>query len=63
MTMNRIDTRYLLVLAAMLLMLAPLHAQRRNSRYSEYIRQHAPVAEEKRRKQTRPASPTRAQGQ
>ncbi len=62
MTMNRIDTRYLLVLAAMLLMLAPLHAQRRNSRYSEYIRQYAPLAVEQMRQYKIPASITLAQG-
>ena len=62
---NDKDMKYtfrLLALVAFLMMLLPAHAQRRNSRYNEYIKQYAPIAVEQMRLHKIPASITLAQG-
>ena len=55
-------TSRLLVIMAFLMLLLPAHAQRRNSRYNEYIKQYAPIAVEQMKLHKIPASITLAQG-
>ena len=52
----------MLALAAVLLLILPAHAQRRNARYNEYIKEYAPLAVEQMKRHKIPASITLAQG-
>ena len=52
----------LTAIVALLLISVAVQAQRRNSRYNEYIKQYAPLAVEQMREHRIPASITLAQG-